>query len=126
MELSVQPWVSQLSRKELVKLCNEKMVCAARDLAEFTAHGLNANYIVSLAHKCEQFEKQLGQPHVTGSDDLLKSETELRNALVEVITAGRQIWRNHPAKLKDYQLPVRLIKGLSDASSSATTSTHVA
>ena len=112
MEISVQPWVSQLSRKELATLCNEKMICAARDLAEFTSHGLNANYIVSLALKCEQFEKQLGKPHASSNNDLFNLETELRNAVVEIMNAGKRIWRNHPSKIQDYQPPARLLNGL--------------
>ena len=51
----------RVNRSDLVKLCNEKMICAARDLAEFTKNGLNASFIVALAHKCEHFESLVSQ-----------------------------------------------------------------
>lgn len=109
MDLSVQPWVSQLSMRELVTVCNEKMVCAARDLAEFTKAGFHATDIVSLATKCEQFEKQLGQP--TATSELLRLAAEIRSALVDICKAGLNIWQGNMKRRQDYLLPARLVNG---------------
>jgi hypothetical protein len=109
MDFSVQPWISQLSMRELVTVCNEKMVCAARDLAEFTAIGIHANDIVSLAVKCESFEKELAQP--AASSELLRLASEIRSALVDICNAGLRIWQSNLKRRQDYQLPARLLNG---------------
>jgi len=93
MKYSVKTLVNELSPKDLLSLCNEKMLCAARDLAEFTKYGLNANFIVSLAHKCEEYEKIISQP---GRDhrDYSRLETELKEALEKICKYGRNIRLN--------------------------------
>jgi len=111
MDLSVQPWVSQLSMRELVTLCNEKMVCAARDLAEFTKAGIHATDIVTLAVKCEAFEKQLGQTASAATSELLSLAAEIRSALVDICKAGLNIWKSNMKRRQDYQLPARLLNG---------------
>ena len=101
MEYPKNNLISQLSPRDLVLLCNEKIVCAARDLAEFTKHGVTANFIVSLAHKCEEFENQLSQGD---SDERLSSplERELREALNRICNLGRKIWASTPQKYNNY------------------------
>jgi len=101
MKYSVKTLVNELSPKDLLSLCNEKMLCAARDLAEFTKYGLNANFIVSLAHKCEEYEKIISQP---GRDhrDYSRLETELKEALEKICKTGRQIWAQYPSKYDNY------------------------
>jgi len=101
MEQQANNPISQLSPKDLVLLCNEKIICAARDLAEFTKHGITANFIVSLAHKCEEFEEQLSQ----SEQDALKAralESELRDALHRICDLGKQIWASTPKKYNNY------------------------
>lgn len=99
----------QLNRKELVLLCNEKLVCAARDLAEFTKNGINASFIVALAHKCELVESNMDHqqaqslslytPHETK-----RTESEIREGLVRICELGSRIWSKNPKKRKDYRL----------------------
>ncbi len=111
MDFPVQPWISQLSMRELVTVCNEKMVCAARDLAEFTKAGIHANDIVSLAIKCETFEKQLGQPSPKASSEHLSMASEIRKSLTDICKAGVAIWQQNPKRRQDYLLPSRLASG---------------
>jgi hypothetical protein len=104
----------QLSRKELVRLCNEKLVCAARDLAEFTKNGINASFIVALAHKCEHFEYSIDRQHPQGSLPLYnkretkRTEKEIREGLSRICEVGDRIWSKNPSKKKDYVIPMRM------------------
>ncbi|MEM6634002.1 MAG: hypothetical protein AAF694_30280 [Bacteroidota bacterium] len=93
--------ISQLSPRDLVLLCNEKIICAARDLAEFTKHGITANFIVNLAHKCEEFENQLTEQE---NEETLPShlDTELREALNRICNLGKKIWATSPQKYNNY------------------------
>ena len=112
MEFPVQSWVSQLSMRELITVCNEKMVCAARDLAEFTKIGIHANDIVSLAVKCEAFEHQLGQPTpATHSSELYRLATEIRKSIVNICEAGLRIWQDNAKRRQEYQIPARVMSG---------------
>ena len=88
---------------ELVRICNEKMICAARDLAEFTPHGLNANFIVSLAHSCEKFEKLLKkpQPH---SLEFNRLREEILEKVYKICETGMNIWSEAPNKYRNYVL----------------------
>ncbi len=102
----------QLTRKELVSLCNEKLVCAARDLAEFTKNGINASFIVALAHKCEHFEYNMdGQAQQSLSlynqRETKQTESEIREGLVRICEMGNQIWSKNPGKRSDYHLPMK-------------------
>ena len=104
MKPHVKPLLSRLSRHELVRLCNEKMVCAARDLAEFTKNGINASFIVALAHKCEDLEDSLNQP-INGHPDTPEAnsaETEIKDAVKRICDLGQRIWSNNPSKYRDY------------------------
>lgn len=94
-----------LTRKELIKLCNEKLVCAARDLAEFTKNGINANFIVALAHKCELYESTLeqGSPFQHSSDSK-KIEQEIQDSIGTICELGKKIWSDNPSKYQDYNL----------------------
>lgn len=100
----------QLSPQELVRLCNEKLVLAARDLAEFTQNGLNASFIVALAHKCEHFEKDLRQPsqaiQLYKQQESKRVEKEIVEGLAYICDLGRRIWSKHPRKSEDYVIPV--------------------
>lgn len=95
--------LSRSYRRELVSTCNDLLVKAARDLAEFTKHGLNANFIVSLAHKCEHLEKMIEQPRpLFNRNELTQTEMEIRDAILRICELGRKIWNNDPQKYKDY------------------------
>jgi len=96
--------------RELTTLCNDKMVSAARDLAEFTKVGIHAQDIVSLAVKCEQLEQQLGKPHAI-STELLSLASEIRSALIHICRAGLRIWQQSPKRRDDYQLPPHVLSG---------------
>lgn len=87
-------------RRALIKTCNEILVKAARDLAEFTKHGLNANFIVSLAHKCEHLEDLIKQP--LNKVELNRIEQEIREALLKICETGKQIWNHDPIKCREY------------------------
>lgn len=98
--------LSRVHRSELVRLCNETLICAARDLAEFTKNGLNASFIVALAHKCEHYETLMDQqttPIQTQKESSLVEE-EIRQSLDRICELGRRIWSKHPSKYKDYVL----------------------
>jgi len=92
-----------LTRKELITLCNDKLVCAARDLAEFTKNGINANFIVALAHKCELYESSLDQnsPYQYSTDSK-KIEEEIKDSIGAICELGRRIWSDNPSKYNDY------------------------
>ena len=106
MKPQVKPLLPKLNRKQLVQLCNEKMVCAARDLAEFTKNGINASFIVALAHKCENLEDSLNQ-HQSFRDqgnptEVINAEREIKDAVRRICDLGRRIWSNNPDKYNDY------------------------
>jgi len=101
MKNSAKFQINELSPQDLIMLCNEKIICAARDLAEFTKYGLNAHFIVSLAHKCEEFENHINQKQIEAVD-LVKLESELRDALIRICETGRKIWAQSPTKYNNY------------------------
>ena len=107
MKSSSKPLLFRTKGRELVRLCNEKMVCAARDLAEFTKNGINASFIVALAHKCEHFESSLNQPFRSYNqpDPGQSTEQEIRDAILRICEMGKRIWSNDPMKYKDYIIP---------------------
>ena len=120
MDSHVKPLLSKLNGRQLIELCNEKMVCAARDLAEFTKRGLNANFIVSLALKCEEFEKKMTKAATSASAGLMmEQEDEIRDALVQICETGKSIWPSHSPKYHDYLLPAHLYESLRGSSNVA-------
>jgi predicted metalloprotease with PDZ domain len=103
MEPIAKPRGARLTSRDLIRICKDKLTCAARDLAEFTQNGINASYIVALAHKCENFEDSLGQPHQAQSHaPSSETETEIQQAVQQICEMGRRIWENDPAKYGDY------------------------
>ena len=106
MKPHVKPLLTRMSRHELVRLCNDKMFCAARDLAKFTKNGINASFIVALAHKCENLEESLNQPFSGQPDtpEANNAETEIKDAVRRICDLGQRIWSNNPAKYRDYVL----------------------
>lgn len=105
MNSHVRLLLSRFERQELLRVCNEKMVFAARDLAEFTKKGINADYIVQLAYKCEDFEKLLStHAKVKAIAKLKQMETEIRDALARICETASEIWASDPAKFKDYEI----------------------
>ncbi len=103
MESKAISFLSRLRGHELVQFCNEKLVCAARDLAEFTKRGIDANFIVSLAHKCDDLEETIqaayqGRPAGT----TLSQEREIQHAMKQICETGRQIWQVNSSRYKDY------------------------
>lgn len=103
--------LSRPYRQELINMCNDLLIKAARDLAEFTKHGLNAHFIVSLAHKCEHLENMLKHPKTLfNRAELTQTETEIQAAILRICETGRKIWNNNPKKYRDYVLvPVQHI-----------------
>jgi hypothetical protein len=98
----------KFSALELIKLCNEKMIMAARDLAEFTKHGLYANFIVSLAQKCEEYEKAVSSSHSADKKKdpaLVELENFLIQGLIQICEMGMAIWSENPERSRQYVLP---------------------
>ena len=94
---------SALSRHELVFVCNEKLIYASRDLAEFTKHGIHARHIVELAYKCESLEKMLKRPlHLYEQLELKVLENELQEAVLNICNIGQKIWKGISPKYNDY------------------------
>lgn len=100
----IQPSFRERGR-EFIRLCNEKITWAARDLAEFTKNGIHAGFIVSLAHKCEDLEKSLDEEGVTRR---LMNEgdvaSEVWQSVTELCEKGRDIFQHNPSKYNDYLL----------------------
>jgi hypothetical protein len=103
MEPNRNRGLSAVSRRELVRLCNDKMVCAARDLAEFTKKGVYASFLVALAHKCEALEQSLDQPQ--RQEENPEIEQDVCSGLMTICDTGRQIWHGNPNRYNDYVLP---------------------
>lgn len=91
------------SRHDLVNFCKNTLVCAARDLAEFTRNGINAGFIVALAYKCDNLEATLDHSvvpsPVSSNDDV---EREVREAVNQICETGRKIFDKEPSKYRDY------------------------
>jgi len=109
MKPNSKPHPSWLSRSEFIRICNEKLICAARDLAEFTKNGITASYIVALAHKCEHYEDSLNEPQKGGQgmQHHLQTEEELSEAVAQICEMGRKIWSRNPGKYSDYVISMR-------------------
>ena len=91
---------------ELIILCNDTVISAARDLAVFTRNGINAQFIVSLAGKCRELEKindPKTPPHSSGKQTRLVAE--IRTKLIELSNAAYKIWKDQPAMYNNYVLP---------------------
>lgn len=103
METNAKPQAARLGSRELIRLCNEKLICAARDLAEFTKNGINASFIVALAHKCEHFEDSLDEPVIgQGPQRSSQTEQEIQEAVHQICELGQKIWANEPARYREY------------------------
>lgn len=107
--------LSRFNGRELVRLCNDKLICAARDLAEFTKNGINASFIVALAHKCEHLEDSLNpaSPQPNQSQPLA-TESEIKDAVDRICELGRRIWSNDPNKYSDYVIKLPAHHGQRD------------
>jgi len=92
-----------LNRHDLVNFCKSTLVCAARDLAEFTRNGINAGFIVALAYKCDSLEATLSdaQP-VEKADSPEDVEQEVREAVNQICETGRKIFTQESPKYRDY------------------------
>ncbi|WNJ16331.1 hypothetical protein [Pontibacter sp. G13] len=102
MKSHEKPLFSRMSARELIFLCNEKMTCAARDLAEFTKNGINASFIVALAHKCEEFEDQLEDHPKMQETQHLEMVAEIEAGIQQICDTGKIIWSQNPSRLQDY------------------------
>ena len=103
MKPTAKPRFRRFNGQELIRICNEKMICAARDLAEFTKNGINASYIVALAHKCENLE---GSMNKTQAEEhaLTETEREIEQAVQHICEMGQKIWSHDPTKFSDYTI----------------------
>jgi len=103
MELQAKSPNHRMSGHDLVKFCKDKLVCAARDLAEFTKNGINAGFIVALAYKCDNLEESLERP--SPPQDVIEAkqvELEVRQAVEQICFTGREIFKNGSNKYHDY------------------------
>jgi hypothetical protein len=106
MKAASKPFFWRVTRTEFIQLCNEKLTCAARDLAEFTKNGINAGYIVALAHKCEDLEYSIIQAERQGAEPRQEHiEEEIRDAIGRICEVGRTIFESEPSKYHDYLMP---------------------
>lgn len=91
------------SRHDLVNFCKNTLVCAARDLAEFTRNGINAGFIVALAYKCDSLEATLDHVPMSGpASNNEEVEKEVREAVNQICETGRKIFDKEPTKYRDY------------------------
>lgn len=91
------------TRHDLVNFCKNTLVCAARDLAEFTRNGINAGFIVALAYKCDSLEATLDHKELPGPvHSNPEVENEVREAVRQICDTGRKIFDKEPAKYRDY------------------------
>ncbi|MCI4666708.1 MAG: hypothetical protein MRZ79_01005 [Bacteroidia bacterium] len=91
------------NRHDLVNFCKNTLVCAARDLAEFTRNGINAGFIVALAYKCDSLEATLDQTALSNSGNGTETvENEVREAVNQICETGRKIFNQEPTKYRDY------------------------
>ncbi|MEM6767588.1 MAG: hypothetical protein AAF824_17365 [Bacteroidota bacterium] len=105
MESQVKPLIAKLSSQQLLSICNEKMISAARDLAEFTKHGIHADFIVALAYKCENLEKILGESFSNQDPKKIRDlEQEIIHGLTKICETAKKIWKHVPHKYKPYSL----------------------
>jgi len=103
MKPTAKPRFRRFNGQELIRICNEKMICAARDLAEFTKNGINASYIVALAHKCENLEGSMDQGPFE-EHAYTETEREIEQAVQQICELGQKIWSHDPTKLSDYTI----------------------
>ena len=103
-----------LNKNHQIKEWNEILVNAARDLAEFTKHGINARFISSLALKCEEFDKGIKKPDSSIRFQHLKEEILI--GMSKICQTGQVIWRNNPRKKANYIGKLRVNKHLADNS----------
>ena len=108
MKSQMKSRLKKLNRQELISLCNEKLICAARDLAEFTKNGINASFIVALAHKCEHFEQNQKTPASKQAESDRGIEKEIMDAVSRICELGRKIWSQNPERYNDYLIPVSI------------------
>lgn len=112
--------ISKLSTRELIRVCNQKLISAARDLAEFTKRGINANFIVSLAHRCEDLESLIEQPFASKKfHELRKLEESIVSDLAKMCDMGMRIWGHMPHKFNEYRVEIPLDSPTGNTSISA-------
>ena len=110
MESQVKPLIAKLSSQQLLGICNEKMISAARDLAEFTKHGIHADFIVALAYKCENLEKILGEPFSGQNPKEIRDlEEDIIQGLTKICETAKKIWKHVPQKYQPYMLSPKAI-----------------
>ena len=103
MKPNTKPRSSWINQRELIQIWNEKLVCAARDLAEFTKNGITASYIVALAHKCEYYEGAIEEaPIDPQGNNARETEQEISDAVEKICQMGRRIWPIDSSKYNDY------------------------
>lgn len=98
------PMLSQMTTMPsdtFVRLCNEKLLAATRDLADFTYAGINADFIVTLAYKCEAYE-HLSQQVNQDQAQLDKLRNEIQQCVLKICETGQKIWEGAPIKYQNY------------------------
>lgn len=94
----------------MTSICKDKLVQATRDLAKFTEHSINAQFISNLFQRCEALENQL-QSH-QGIPRHYQLEQEVLEGLYKICEIGRRIWQKQPEKRKHYELNGNFSAGL--------------
>lgn len=102
MNLQAMPLQPKLRGAQLIAVCKEKLIQATRDLAYFTEHSINAQYVSNLFQRCEALELQL-QSH-QGIPRHYQLEQEVHEGLYKICEIGRRIWAKEPDKRRLYDL----------------------
>lgn len=94
----------QKNPQERVKIWNEMLVNAAKDLAAFTQEGVYAKFIAELAQKCEAYEQQITKPR--HDKDHAQLEAEIIAGINQICRTGQKIWKYDPEKRRAYSLNI--------------------
>lgn len=115
--------LTNINYADFIELVNEKLVYAARDLAEFTKKGIYAHHIVDLAQKCEDFENHISQPFQARAKASFQGlRQDLFDAVMDICDMGREIWPSSHPKYKDYVISLKQL----NINPYSSPSTHVA
>ncbi len=83
-----------------LKIWNDILVQAAKDLATFTEYGIYARFISSLALKCEEYEGLKNQNKYT--ERLYILEKEIEAGIEHICRTAHKIWQEKPSKRRVY------------------------
>lgn len=102
MNMHALPLTPKPRGKNLVAVCEEKLVQATRDLAYLTPQGINAQFIAQLSTACQALRKQLNSH--TQIPRHYHLEQEVWEKLQRVCETGKSVWQQNMEKRKAYEL----------------------